>query len=62
VHLFPDEPYRFTPRRHAEEVEGLFGRDRLRLFLPGDDFCWHGARTIDGLEKAQNLRTLLGKI
>jgi ABC-type Fe3+-hydroxamate transport system substrate-binding protein len=62
VHLFPDEPYRFTPRRHAEEVEGLFGRERLRLFLPGDDFCWHGARTVDGLEKAQNLRTLLGKI
>ena len=60
VHLFPDEPYRFTPRRHAEEIERLFGRERVRLFLPGDDFCWHGVRTIEGLAAVRNIRISLG--
>lgn len=62
VHFFPDEPYRFTPRRHGEETERLFGRERVRLFVPGDDFCWHGIRTLDGMARIQNLRIEFGQI
>jgi len=62
VHLFPDEPYRFTPRRHAAEIEGLFGRERVRLFVPGDDFCWHGVRTLEGLKRVEGLRAALNRI
>jgi iron complex transport system substrate-binding protein len=50
VHLFPNEPYPFDEARHGALVERLFGTGVSRLFVQGDDFCWHGARTLDGLK------------
>jgi len=56
VHFFPSEPYPFREEKHGEEVAGLFGGSSRRLFVPGDDLCWHGARTPDGLRAARKLR------
>ena len=61
VHFFPNEPYPFRAAKHGEELERIFGSERVRLFVPGDDFCWHGVRTLDGLERMKILRTELGK-
>ncbi|MEO8191057.1 MAG: helical backbone metal receptor [Acidobacteriota bacterium] len=61
VHLFPDEPYPFKPEKHAAECERVFGSERVRLFVAGDDFCWHGARTLDGLARVRALRTQFGE-
>jgi len=57
VHFLPDEPYPFRERRHGKLVEELFGAKRSRLFVPGDDFCWHGYRTLAGLERVRQLRS-----
>lgn len=51
VLLLPDEPYPFGER------DAVFWRGRLpascRVFpVSGDDFCWHGVRTLRGLEAA----------
>ena len=56
VHFFPSEPFAFRERRHAALVEELFGRETRRLFVEGDDYCWHGARTLDGLAAMKRLR------
>jgi len=56
VHFFPDEPYPFTPRRHGDELARLFPGSLERRFVPGDDWCWHGARTLEGLARARELR------
>jgi iron complex transport system substrate-binding protein len=56
VHFFPSEPYPFRKEKHAEEVARLFGRASRRLFVAGDDLCWHGARTLDGLRAASRFR------
>jgi iron complex transport system substrate-binding protein len=53
VLILPDEPYRFTER------DAAFWRERLpnahvRL-VPGEDWCWHGVRTLRGLEAAAAL-------
>jgi len=53
VLLLPDEPYRFR------EADAAFWRERLpradvRL-VPGDDWCWHGVRTLRGLGAAEAL-------
>ncbi|HEY3170570.1 MAG TPA: helical backbone metal receptor [Thermoanaerobaculia bacterium] len=56
VQLFPSEPYPFREEKHGEEVAQLFGNRSRRLFVAGDDLCWHGARTLDGLRAAQKLR------
>lgn len=61
VHFFPNEPFPFRAAKHGEELERIFGSERVRLFVPGDDFCWHGVRTLDGLERMKILRTELGK-
>ena len=61
VHFFPSEPYPFRPEKHAEPFEKTFGRDRIRLFLAGENLTWHGVRTRDGLEAMRKLRSLLGK-
>lgn len=50
VLILPDEPYRFR------EPDAAYWRERLpradvRL-VPGDDWCWHGIRTLDGLAAA----------
>jgi ABC-type Fe3+-hydroxamate transport system substrate-binding protein len=51
--ILPDEPYRFSER------DAAFWRWRLphadvRL-VPGDDWCWHGVRTLRGLDAAAAL-------
>lgn len=55
VHLFASEPYPFNEERHAEIIEKAFGPQTRRLFVDGDDFCWHGVRTLDGLKVAASL-------
>jgi hypothetical protein len=54
VHLFPDEPYPFREERHAALVAELFPTAR-RLFVPGDDWCWHGVRSLEGIARAREL-------
>jgi ABC-type Fe3+-hydroxamate transport system substrate-binding protein len=56
VHFFPSEPYPFRPARHEESTAAIFGRQALRLFVEGDDYCWHGVRTLDGLRAMRQLR------
>jgi ABC-type Fe3+-hydroxamate transport system substrate-binding protein len=55
VHFFPDEPFAFRPARHSEEMARLFPGTE-RLFVAGDDLCWHGYRTLAGLETVRRLR------
>jgi iron complex transport system substrate-binding protein len=59
VHIFPSEPYPFRKEKHEQLTEELFGAGRQRLFVEGDDYCWHGARTLQGLEAMRNLRQTL---
>ena len=56
VHLFASEPYPFTEEKHGALTERLFGTRARRLFVAGDDFCWHGVRTLEGLKRAAALR------
>ncbi len=54
VLLLPDEPYRFR------EKDAAFWRTRLPassrvVLVPGDDWCWHGVRTLRGLAAAETL-------
>jgi ABC-type Fe3+-hydroxamate transport system substrate-binding protein len=56
VHLFPTEPYPFREEKHGEEAAKLFGERARRLFVAGDDLCWHGFRTLEGLRAAKKLR------
>jgi len=56
VHFFPSEPYPFREEKHGEEARALFGEAPRRLFVPGDDLCWHGARTLEGLRAVRKLR------
>ena len=56
VHIFPSEPYPFREEKHGELTGTLFGKDRLRLFVEGDDYCWHGFRTLEGLKAMRRLR------
>jgi ABC-type Fe3+-hydroxamate transport system substrate-binding protein len=55
VHLFASEPYPFSEEKHGALVEKLFGGHTRRLFVDGDDFCWHGVRTLEGLRRAGEL-------
>ena len=59
VHFFPSEPFPFRPEKHEAPMEQLFGRERVRLFVEGDDYCWHGVRTLEGLGAMRNLRERL---
>jgi ABC-type Fe3+-hydroxamate transport system substrate-binding protein len=61
VHFFPSEPYPFSHERHDSLTASLFGESARRLFVEGDDYCWHGARTLAGLERAAALRISLGE-
>jgi ABC-type Fe3+-hydroxamate transport system substrate-binding protein len=60
IHLFPDEPYPFREERHGGLVRELFPSAR-RLFVPGDDWCWHGARSLEGLARARELAASLSE-
>ncbi len=59
VHIFPSEPFPFTEEKHGAIVEKLFGAHTRRLFVEGDDYCWHGVRTIDGLRAMRTLMKLV---
>jgi ABC-type Fe3+-hydroxamate transport system substrate-binding protein len=59
VHFFPSEPYPFRPEKHEALTEQLFGKERVRLFVEGDDYCWHGVRTLDGLKAMRALKKRL---
>jgi ABC-type Fe3+-hydroxamate transport system substrate-binding protein len=56
VHFFPSEPYPFREEKHGAEVADVFGGRARRLFVAGDDLCWHGVRTLDGLRAVKKLR------
>jgi iron complex transport system substrate-binding protein len=58
IHIFPSEPYPFAEEKHGDLVEHLFGKDSRRLFVEGDDYCWHGVRTLEGLEAVRILREI----
>ena len=59
VQIFPSEPYPFRRNRHDGLTRDLFGSEAVRLFVNGDDYCWHGARTLDGLKAMRELREKL---
>jgi iron complex transport system substrate-binding protein len=59
VHFFPSEPYAFRARRHEALVRELLGQESRPLFVEGDDYCWHGVRTLDGLRRMGELRDSL---
>jgi iron complex transport system substrate-binding protein len=56
VHFFPSEPFPFRREKHEALSEELFGKERVRLFVEGDDYCWHGVRTLDGLKAMRVLK------
>jgi iron complex transport system substrate-binding protein len=56
VHFFPSEPFPFRAEKHGPEIEKLFGAEKVRLFVEGDNLTWHGARTLDGLAQMRKLR------
>lgn len=61
VLILPDEPYPFAAK------DAAFWRQRLpsscRVVLAeGDDFCWHGVRTLRGLDAARQLARQLAGI
>ena len=61
VLILPDEPYPFG------EKDAAFWRERLPsscrvAVVSGDDFCWHGVRTLQGLEAASELARRLGEV
>jgi ABC-type Fe3+-hydroxamate transport system substrate-binding protein len=51
--LLPDEPYRFSGA-HLGFWSGRLPGCEVQL-VSGDDFCWHGVRTLDGLRAARQL-------
>jgi ABC-type Fe3+-hydroxamate transport system substrate-binding protein len=61
VHFFPSEPYPFRTERHEPETVSLFGRQRRRLFVDGDIYCWHGVRTLEGLAAVRDIRKEMGE-
>ncbi len=62
VHFFPSEPYPFRKEKHETLTEMLFGKERVRLFVEGDNYCWHGFRTLDGLAAMRQLRRQLAQL
>jgi iron complex transport system substrate-binding protein len=58
--ILPDEPYRFR-EEHARFFQQRLPASRVVL-VSGDDFCWHGVRTLRGLEAAAALAGGLGPI
>jgi ABC-type Fe3+-hydroxamate transport system substrate-binding protein len=54
VLLFSSEPYPFSDR-HRSDLEAAFPGCAI-AFVDGDDCCWHGARTRQGLKLMSELR------
>jgi ABC-type Fe3+-hydroxamate transport system substrate-binding protein len=61
VHFFPSEPFPFKADKHGAEIEKLFGSEKVRLFVEGDNLTWHGVRTLDGLAQMRKLREELAR-
>ena len=59
VLFFATEPYPFS-ERHLPAIQAAFGRTRPIELIDGDDCCWHGARTRDGLRLMGELRGRYG--
>ncbi|MFY9549788.1 MAG: helical backbone metal receptor [Thermoanaerobaculia bacterium] len=55
LHIFPSEPFPFAAERHDSLAAQLFGSESRRLFVNGDDYCWHGVRTLEGLKAMRGL-------
>ncbi len=55
VHIFASEPFPFSEERHGELAERLFGTGTRRVFVDGDNYCWHGVRTLEGLRAVTSL-------
>jgi iron complex transport system substrate-binding protein len=62
VHLFADEPFPFRREKHDELAAQLFGSETRRLYVSGDDYCWHGVRTLEGLAAMKKLREQVGDL
>lgn len=54
VLILPDEPYPFTGKDEAFWRQRLPSACRV-IRVAGDDFCWHGVRTLRGLVAAGQL-------
>lgn len=52
--IFPSEPYRFSERQRPEIETALAAAVPL-FFAEGDDCCWHGARTRQGLKLMEKI-------
>jgi ABC-type Fe3+-hydroxamate transport system substrate-binding protein len=61
VLILPDEPYRFRERDAAFWRQRMPASTRV-ILVSGDDFCWHGVRTIRGLEAAAQLARELAAV
>jgi len=59
AYFFQSEPFSFRQERHEPLARKLFGPEGRFFFVPGDDYCWHGARTLEGLERIRELRVTL---
>jgi iron complex transport system substrate-binding protein len=53
--FFASEPFPFS-EKHRGAIEGAFGPEIRIEFIDGDDCCWHGARTLPGLDRMESLR------
>jgi hypothetical protein len=60
IQFFPSEPYPFRSEKHRELAEKVFGLESKLRFVDGDNYCWHGVRTLDGLSEMAVLRSNLG--
>ena len=55
LHVFPSEPFPFAEEKHGALAEKLFGVHARRVFVDGDNYCWHGVRTLEGLRSVRSL-------
>ena len=62
VHFFPSEPYPFRRSRHSRLSLALFGDNSRHFFVNGDDYCWHGVRTVEGLTEMRRFRMNLDRL
>jgi ABC-type Fe3+-hydroxamate transport system substrate-binding protein len=60
VLLLPDEPYPFR-EKDAKAWRGRLPMKCRILPVDGDDFCWHGVRTLEGLLAAEELARRLSE-
>ncbi len=52
--LLSDEPFPFKAK-HQEELEALLPNSKI-LLVGGDDYCWHGVRSLRAVEQIRALR------